>query len=361
MSQVFLARLARLQNLLTSLGDELLVVQGFENISYLTGFSGHAATLLVMPQKAMMITDYRYYQRALSETQDIEVVQRDRDNESLGACIARLGGANLRIGFEAAHFSVAQWQGIASELNAAALTPRTDMVESLRRVKDEYEIDCIRQAAAIADSALAQTLTQIKTGITERELAIELDYQMQLRGSTGTSFDTILLFAERSALPHGNPGNKQLLEGDFILIDFGAVVNGYRSDMTRSYVWGQPSAEQQAIFDTVQNAQRAALDAVRPGVSAHELNAKAHEVLQASPFGQYAGEGLGHGLGLFLHEIPFLKPGEQYRLQAGNVITIEPGIYIPHLGGVRLEEDIVVTAEGYDCLTQAPQQFILGG
>ncbi|WP_462159718.1 M24 family metallopeptidase [Pseudoalteromonas sp. GB56] len=361
MTQTFLARLARLQNLVASLGDELLIVQGFENISYLTGFSGNAATLLVMPTKAVMITDYRYYQRALAETKDIDVVQRDRDNETLGACISRLAGANLRVGFEAAHFNVAQWQGIASELNAAQLNPRTDLVESLRRIKDANEIDCIRQAAGIADSALAHTLARIKTGITERELAIELDYQMQLRGSNGTSFNTILLFAERSALPHGNPGDKQLREGDFILIDFGAVVNGYRSDMTRSYVWGQPSAEQQAIFDTVQKAQQAALSAVRPGISAHDLNAIAHEVLQASPFAQYAGEGLGHGLGLFLHEIPFLKPGVQYQLEAGNVITIEPGIYIPDLGGVRLEEDIVVTENGYECLTHAPQQFILGG
>ncbi|MFY8274650.1 M24 family metallopeptidase [Pseudoalteromonas sp. SSDWG2] len=360
MKNTYSKRLARLQELITSLGDELLIVQGFENISYLSGFSGNAATLLVTPSKVTMITDYRYYQRAVSETNNIEVVKRDRDNETLGACIARIAGTKLHVGCEAVHFNVAQWQAIACELNAAKLNPRTDLVESLRRIKDANEIDFIREAAGIADSALAHTLAQVKTGMSERDLAIELDYQMQLRGSKGTSFNTILLFAERSALPHGSPGDKQLREGDFILIDFGAVVNGYRSDMTRSYVWGQPSAQQQAIFDTVQAAQRAALDAVMPGITAHDLNAKAHEVLQASPFAQYAGEGLGHGLGLFLHEIPFLKPGVQYQLEAGNVITIEPGIYIPDFGGVRLEEDIVVTENGYECLTHAPQQFILG-
>ncbi|QFU06433.1 putative peptidase (plasmid) [Pseudoalteromonas sp. THAF3] len=355
----FQRRMARLRAQLESHHVQAFIIHSGENIAYLSGFSGHGATLVVSAEQALLITDYRYYLRALEETSKMEVIQRDRDRESLGQCLARVCAKHSVLGFESEHFSVGQWQHIAEHLRANTCVATVQVVERLRRVKDSQEIACIRGAAEIADAALADTLTLLESGITERELAIELDYQMQRRGSQGVSFDTILLFAERTALPHGEPGAKRLCEGDLILIDFGAVRSGYRSDMTRTYVLGEPTSEQQALFDTVDKAQQAALQQVCAGICCHELNHAAQQVLASSPYHRYAGEGLGHGVGLTLHELPFIKANAPYQLESGNVITIEPGIYIPNYGGVRLEEDIVVTETGYQRLTLAPQQFAL--
>ncbi|RZM77036.1 aminopeptidase P family protein [Pseudoalteromonas rubra] len=355
----YLQRQTALRSQLSASGYDAMVVFGYENIRYLCGFSGHAATLLISAEQCLLITDYRYVERAQAEAEHAEVILRQRDHESLGQCLSRLSGELKALAFDAAHIDVGQWQEISGELSGRTVTPTRGLVEQLRQVKTAEEIDCIRQAAQIADKALADTLSLVKAGVSERDLALELDYRMQKLGSEGVSFDTILLFGARSALPHGSPSTQKLKHGDLILIDFGAVVGGYRSDMTRTYVYGMPCHRQRAMFDTVQTAQQAALAHASSGVDCQVLNTAAHAVLQNSEFARYAGEGLGHGLGLFLHEQPFIKPGVDYRLEAGNVITIEPGIYIPQFGGVRLEEDIVITASGYELLTHAPQDFEL--
>ncbi|KZN44932.1 Xaa-Pro aminopeptidase [Pseudoalteromonas luteoviolacea] len=338
---------------------DMMIISSRQNIRYLTGFSGNAATLLMSKHESYLITDYRYFERACEETSDIEVIQRDRDTESLGQCIARCLPNCEAVAFEAAHFSVDQWRVIAAELPYSNLRGVTGCVEALREVKDEIEISYIQQAAQIADESLSEMLTLAKEGVQERELALELEYKMRSKGSEGVSFDTILLFGERSALPHGNPSERRLKKGDFILVDFGAVVNGYRSDMTRTYVLGTPTAKQTSVFNTVQQAQQRALESVKSGIDCDSLNKVAHQVLTSSPFARFAGEGLGHGLGLNLHEQPFIKPKVSHILKQGNVITIEPGIYIPGFGGVRLEEDIVVTEQGCKYLTKAPQTFEL--
>ncbi|TMP39038.1 M24 family metallopeptidase [Pseudoalteromonas rubra] len=358
MSQ-YIQRQTSLRNQLLTSGYEGMLVFGYENIRYLCGFSGHAATLLISHEQCLLITDYRYFERAQKEAEQAEVVLRHRDTESLGQCLSRLSGQLKVLAFDAAHIDVGQWQQISKELSGRVLTPILGLVEQLRQVKTAHEITRIRQAAQIADQALADTLPLIKEGVSERDLALELDYRMQKLGSEGVSFDTILLFGARSALPHGNPSKQTLQHGDLILIDFGAVVDGYRSDMTRTYVYGTPSTRQRAMFDTVQTAQQAALARARAGLDCQVLNEAAHAVLLDSDFAQYAGEGLGHGLGLFLHEQPFIKSGVNYHLEQGNVITIEPGIYIPGYGGVRLEEDIAITEAGYELLTHSPQHFEL--
>lgn len=357
--------LTRQQKLIARLQQhnlQAMLIFGYENILYLTGFSGNAATLMINTDgAAVLITDYRYYERACAETQDVEVVLRDRDKESLPACLFRLLGEVKQICFEAHKLTHHEYLALCQACPAStSLQVAQHWVEQLRELKDDYEIASIKRAAAIADQALLETLPLLKAGITEREAALELEYRMQRLGSQGMSFATILLFGARSSLPHGSPGETKLKEGDMILLDFGAVVNGYRSDMTRSYVLGTPCKRQQAIFDTVQSAQQQALALLKPGCDCQQLNDAAHQVLSHSEFSEFAGEGLGHGLGLFLHETPFIKPGVNHQLQVGNVITIEPGIYIPNFGGVRLEEDVLITESGYQRLTHAPQQFQLG-
>ena len=232
------------------------------NIRYLTGFSGHAATLIVSSKQSYLITDYRYVEQAKQQVNnEVKVICRDRAKQSLAACISQLlqQAHCQQLFFEAEQISVSAWQQIALELQHLTIKPRTMAVETLRYVKTSNEVKAIKAAAHIADQALETILPQVKIGISEKELALELDYQMQKLGAQGLSFDTILLFGERSALPHGVPSTRTLQRGDLILIDFGAVIDGYRSDMTRTYVCGQASAKQKQVYQTVLSAQQTAL------------------------------------------------------------------------------------------------------
>jgi len=334
------------------------------NISYLSAFTGHAATILLTSKANYLLTDYRYFEQAKSQAIDFTVICRDRANQSLASLIEDLLFQDdcQQLSYESEHISVSQWQQIHQQVSQltklSQIEPVVGAVEALRFIKSAQEIACIEQAAKIADSALAIMLNSVKTGVTERELAIELDYQMAKLGSEEVSFATILLFGERSALPHGIPSDRQLMHGDIILIDFGAVVNGYRSDMTRTFVFGQASAEQKHIYQLVQLAQQAAINEVSEGVLGSHLYQQSANILLNSEYKQYAGEGLGHGVGLVLHEQPFIGPDCHTAIEKGCVITIEPGIYIPGWGGVRIEDDVVLTDDGLKILTKSPKGLI---
>ncbi|MCW8833795.1 MAG: Xaa-Pro peptidase family protein [Colwellia sp.] len=334
------------------------------NIRYLSTFSGHAATILVTEKVNYLITDYRYFEQAKSQALGFKVICRDRENQSLAALIIELlNQENCQtLFFEGEHISVSQWQDMQAHIeqgtDITTFSPLTGAVEQLRMIKSTAEIDSIKHAAAIADQALANVLPLIKTGITERELANELEYQMAKLGSEELSFATILGFGERSALPHGIPSDRALKQGDLILIDFGAVVNGYRSDMTRTFVFGKADAKQKKIYQLVQQAQQAAIDAVKEGVTGQYLYQQSANILLNSEFKDFAGEGLGHGVGLQLHELPFIGAACKTTIAQGCVITIEPGIYIPDWGGIRIEDDVVLTDQGLEILTQSPKHLI---
>ncbi|ALO34241.1 Xaa-Pro aminopeptidase [Colwellia sp. MT41] len=361
-------------NLTTSLGklrDKVLnkpysamLIFSDINISYLSTFTGHAATLLLTSKGNYLLTDYRYFEQAKVEASDFKVICRDRANQSLASLIEDLLFQDdcQSLSFESDHISVMQWQEIHQQVNQltklSQISPLSGAVEELRFIKSSSEIAFMQQAAKIADTALATMLNSVKVGVTERELAIELDHQMALLGSEQVSFATILLFGERSALPHGVPGDRQLKFGDLILIDFGAVVNGYRSDMTRTFVFGQASAEQKHVYQLVQSAQQAAIDEVVSGVLGSHLYQQSANILLNSEYKEYVGEGLGHGVGLVLHEQPFIGPDCHIAIEKGCVITIEPGIYIPGWGGVRIEDDVVLTDDGLKILTKSPRGLI---
>jgi len=351
------------QQVLTQAHSAVLIFSDI-NIRYVSNFSGHAATILITDKANYLITDYRYFEQAKEQAghpQHFHVICRDRANQSLTALIVELLKQDncQTLFFESEHINVAQWQAMAAEITQQTQVTQTialrGTVEKLRMIKTAAEIATIKQAAAIGDQALANILPLVKAGISERELAIELDYQMAKLGSEELSFATILLFGERSALPHGIPSNRKLKQGDLILIDFGAVVNGYRSDMTRTFIFGQASDKQRHIYQLVQEAQQAAINKLTVGVSGQALYQQSANVLLNSDYKEYAGEGLGHGVGLQLHEQPFLGPDCQTTIEQGCVITIEPGIYIPGWGGVRIEDDVVLTAQGLEIITQAPK------
>ncbi len=352
-------RLAQLRHTLAMAGMDALLVFSLDNLRYLFNYAGEAACAIVTQRACYLITDYRFTEEAREQCVLCEVVCRDRDNQSLGQALGVLlrGQGAHAVLFEADLISVSQWQAIALDNPETDFIASAGLIEEQRKYKDEWEVAQISAAAAIADAALAALMPCIRLGVSERALALELDYQLQLLGSEGLSFPTILGFGERSALPHCIPSARQLQAGELILVDFGAVVNGYRSDMTRTFVAGTPDPRQKAMYDTVAHAQRAAIEQVRAGAPARQVNAAATAVLADSPFADYAGKGIGHGLGIKLHEHPFIGPHCGDTLAEHYVVTIEPGLYVPGFGGVRIEDDVLVTAAGCRLLSGAPKQF----
>lgn len=361
----FANRLSTFRQAMQQANQQAALIFGAENLRYLVNYAGEAACVVLTQHSVVLVTDYRFEAQARQECavaqNGCRVICRDRDKQRLGEALALELAAQQasRVWYEAEHISVQQWQLLQQDLSAVHFSACPPVLTSLRMVKDDWEVAQIQHAAQIADGALAQTLPLLQPGITEIDFATELEYRLKKLGAEALSFATIVGFGARSALPHALPGTQRLKKGELVLIDFGAVVNGYRSDMTRSYVAGKPDLLQLQLFQAVQLAQQAALKAVKAGVSASALFAISDQVLQRSEFGRYAGPGLGHGVGLQLHEQPFLSPGNELKLPAGTVITIEPGVYLPNYGGVRLEDDVLVTAQGYLQLTKAPTQFAL--
>lgn len=360
----FAERLSRFRYQMVQAGQDAALIFSPVNLRYLFNYSGEALMAIVTPAAVVLVTDYRFIAQATQEAPpelQLTCYCRDRDRQSLGQVIAAqlTGFKARRVWFEDSDISVLQWRAIYESNGLTEFSPCPPHLAAQRMVKDEWEVAQIEQAAAIADLALQRALPLLQVGISEQEFATELEYQLKKAGAEDFSFATILGFAERSALPHALPGSKRLKKGDLIVLDFGAVVNGYRSDMTRSFVCGTPSPFQQQMYQAVLQAQQAALDAVRAGISGAALNNIAADILAASPFAKDAGPGLGHGVGLQLHEQPFLGSLCRQLLPENAVITIEPGIYINDFGGVRIEDDVLVTKEGCRVLTKAPKQFEL--
>ena len=356
-----MSRLVRLQNELVQHELDALLVTKLEDLRYLCGYSGHAAHLIVTGREAFLMTDYRYAELAKSEVREAEVVIRNRMTTTLAQELSRiLARAHvLRLGYDPRHVSDADARDLHREVRGKGdlqWHPIARLVEKLRYVKDELEIAAIERAAKIADEAFSHLKAHhLRVGASERELAIELEFQMRRLGAEDRAFDIICLSGPRSSLPHGVPGERRLRENEFILFDFGAMVDGYRSDMTRTHLIGEPDEKQREIYETVRSAQAKALETIRHGVRASVAHHAARFVLDESPYTRYAGEGLGHGVGLDLHERPLMGFGDDETLVEGCVVTVEPGIYIPNWGGVRIEDDVVVTGDGYRLLTHSPR------
>jgi Xaa-Pro aminopeptidase len=338
---------------------EAVLVTDAVNVRYLSGFTGSAGQLLITAEQAILITDYRYIEQAQSQVTEFQCYCRDRSRQSLGQAIVSLlteKPAQLQLDYD--QVSVDLYQQLQQEL-PYALADSAQITEKLRAIKDPDELASIRQAASIADQALSWLLPQLKPGVSEQQAAQWLDAKILELGAEALAFPTILLSGPRTALPHGKPSERCFQAGDLILIDFGAQVRGYKSDMTRSYILGQASTEQRQFYQTVAAAQNAALAAAKAGIRVDQLTQVAHKVLADSVFAAYAGEGLGHSIGLALHEQPLMRYGNDQVLQSGMVVTIEPGLYWPGFGGVRLEDDILITPDGAELLTHSPKPMEL--
>jgi Xaa-Pro aminopeptidase len=344
-------------------GRELdaLLVTDLVNLRYVSGFTGTNGLALVGAGEdgvRVFVTDFRYVERAAEEVQGFEQRRGGRD---LFDSVAEALPAKrpLRLGFDDAHLPVRRHRELGAALgDDVELVPAGGMVEDLRRVKDSGELQRIRAAAALADEAFNAMLARGLTGRTERAVALDLEDEMRHRGATAPSFPSIVAAGPHGALPHAEPRDLEIEPGRLVVIDWGALVDGYCSDCTRTVATGGLDAEAAETYALVQRAQQAGLDAVRAGPSGREVDAAARDVIDEAGHGEEFGHGLGHGVGLEVHEEPRLAKSDDSALQPGNVVTIEPGVYLPGRFGVRIEDLAVVTEDGAEVLSSVTKELI---
>lgn len=336
------------------------LVTGAAARRYLTGFSSSAGVVVVTPSGGFFFTDFRYIEKAQKTVKSCTVVESKKTAEQVGELLKNLGVKNLLVETRNLTLSdLSNWQTKLPEIEISKEDTLDQQLMRMRAVKEEAELQNIRAAQSITDAAFSHILTVIKEGKTEREIALELEFFLRKNGSEGVAFDTIAVSGKNSSLPHGVPTEKPLQKGDFLTMDFGAVVNGYCSDMTRTVAIGAVDEEQKRVYETVLEAQTAAFEVLRADVSGKAVDRAARDVIAAAGYGEAFGHSLGHSVGLEIHESPVASPSTEERLCEGTVITVEPGIYLPERFGVRIEDMVFVTREGYENLTQSPKELII--
>ncbi len=347
-----------LRVLLADEGLDGLLVTHLPNIRYLTGFTGSAALLLVRADGALLVTDFRYATQGPQEVGDTARVEVDQASV-WHRLLRHLGELPLStLGIEAHALTVRDAERLSGAMRGR-IVPTTDLVERLRAVKDPAEVAAIRRAAAVAQDALAEVLPGVRAGRSERDVAAQLEGALRRRGSEWHPFPTIVASGPRSALPHARTSGRTIEAGDWLLLDFGAQIEGYCADLTRTVVVGRKADERQrAIYELVRAAQRRALDHLRPGMTGREGDALAREVIAERGFGHAFGHSVGHGVGLEVHEAPRVAPTAEAPLPLHAVVTVEPGIYLPGWGGVRLEDDVYLGPGGPECLSDNRTELV---
>ena len=351
-------RREKLRKLMRKEGVPALLVTNEPNVTYLTGFTGDSSFLLLTESKEVLLTDGRYTTQLAEECPGLDLRVRtpsSRIDELLEQVVkqSKLG----RLAIEASSMSVVLYDTIRGRIPKVELVSTHGLVEQLREIKDKGEIAEIREAVRMAERAFAVVKASLRPTQTEREVAHELERQIRLFGGEGCSFKPIVAVGDRAALPHYQPGERKISESELLLIDWGARGRLYVSDLTRILVTGRISPKLRRIYGLVLNAQQAAIDAIRPGVAMKEIDKAARSTIAKGGHGKHFNHGLGHGIGLEIHEAPRLAANENRQLQAGMVITVEPGIYLPKWGGVRIEDDVLVTRDGHEVLSSVSKDL----
>lgn len=349
-------RLSKLREGLAAEGCDALVSLAPPTNQYLAGFRGTTSGVIVTTQDAWFLCDFRYTEQANEQVVGYRI-------EEVSGPFTRRVGEKLssldltRVAYEPGYMTVDMLHTLEDAFRGE-LVPVPHLVTQLRLRKEFDEVERIRAASLLAEGVLHDVLQELCPGMLERDLAARIEYEFKRRGASGPSFDTIALFGARSSLPHGQPGDKPLEAGDIVLLDFGCRRDGYCSDLTRTYAFGTiPGHWFETIYATTLEAQRRALAAVRPGITGREVDAVAREIIASAGNGPHFGHGLGHGVGIEIHEAPRLNPDSDTVLEAGMVVTVEPGIYLPGRGGVRIEDLVVVTPDGCEVLTQSSKEL----
>jgi Xaa-Pro aminopeptidase len=354
----YAARRDKLRRALRKAGVDALLVTNFTNVTYLTGFSGDDSYLLVLAKEEIVVSDPRYTTQLDEECPGLEASIRPPGVGMIERVVELAAAARVcKLGIEANSMTVALRDQIAAGLAKCELVATADLVEQLRVIKDKDEVAEIRRAIWYAERAFQVIRTSLRPERSEKDVAAELENQIRLYGGKGCSFPSIIAVGARAALPHARPTEQKIGADDFVLIDWGASGGSYMSDLTRVLVTGKIPPKLERIYRVVLSAQEKAIAAIRAGVSCHDVDQVARGVIAKAGFGKQFGHGLGHGIGLEIHEAPRLAAGQHVKLEAGMVVTVEPGIYLPGWGGVRIEDDVLVTKEGCQVLTTLPKQW----
>ncbi|MCE5287348.1 MAG: Xaa-Pro peptidase family protein [Pelosinus sp.] len=350
-------RLEKLRSFLESRQLDGIIISKPENRRYFSGFTGSAGILLVTHSEAKLLTDFRYTEQAAGEAALYEIILYGAQGIYAEVNSYAHDFKLHKIAFESDYVTYAGYSSMIQALPEIELVPVE--LDVLRSIKDKVELSYIKQAVEIADAAFTHILSFIKPGISEQAVALELEYKMKSLGAENIAFDTIVASGKRGAMPHGQPTEKLIETGDLVTMDFGAVYKGYHSDITRTVSVGKANAKQRKIYEIVLAAQLAGVRAVRAGLVGREIDAVARKLIKDAGFGEYFGHGLGHAVGLFIHEEPRLSPSNSsVKLEKNMVVTVEPGIYLPDWGGIRIEDTVVVCDAGCEVLTASSKQLI---
>ena len=348
-------RIDKVRDILLIKGLDAILICKPENIRYISGFTGTTGYVIITKTDAQFITDFRYLEQAQKECVGFSIIEIS-NREALIDLIKNLHPSSL--GVEEEFFTYGDATALQLNIKSTSLVKLRGALTKIRSIKEEGELKLIEKAARIGDKAFEHILNFIKPGISEIDISIELDFYMRKSGSSGASFDFIVASGTRSSLPHGVASKKIIEKGDFVTLDFGCIYDGYCSDMTRTVVVGKANDRQREIYSLVLKAQETALQAVKPGISGIELDSIARGIISSEGYGNYFGHGLGHGAGLEIHELPNINSRGDVRMESGMVITIEPGIYIPGFGGVRIEDLVFVTEGGHNVVSKTSKELI---
>ncbi|MCD7033193.1 Xaa-Pro peptidase family protein [Metabacillus sp. GX 13764] len=348
----------RIRNEFEALNVDGLLITGEYNRRYATGFTGSSGVGVLSQDKAVFLTDFRYTEQASKQVDEFEVVEHKGPIIKEAADKAKELGIK-RLGFEQDHMTFALYNQYKEALSGIELVPVSGTIEKLRLIKSPEEIKILKEAAEIADAAYTHILQYVRAGLKEIDVANELEFFMRKNGAASSSFDIIVASGYRSALPHGAASGKVIEKGDFVTLDFGAYYKGYCSDITRTFAVGEPSDQLKEIYAVVLESQLRAMNGIKPGMTGKEADALTRNYITEKGYGEYFGHSTGHGLGLEVHEGPALSVRSETLLEPGMVVTVEPGIYLSGIGGVRIEDDTVITDAGNEALTTSSKELII--
>ncbi len=352
-------RVERARQLFDTFDIDALLVTSSSNRFYLSGFKGSSGVLLITKDEAILVTDFRYKTQAAEQAEGYRVVMH---TDPIPQEVAKLTKELFvrKLGFEQDHVTYSTYRTYEKQLddNTTELVPVSGLVEKLRLIKDESEIKIVKDAASIADAAFSHIIEYIRPGLTEREVSNELEFFMRKNGAISSSFDIIVASGYRSALPHGVASDKKIETGELVTLDFGAYYKGYCSDITRTVAIGNVSDELKEIYQVVYDAQMLGMKGIKPGMTGKDADALTRDYIASKGYGDYFGHSTGHGIGLDVHEGPALSMKSDTILEPGMLVTVEPGIYISGLGGVRIEDDALITKDGNESLTYSTKTLL---
>ncbi len=355
---MFQNRLNKVRQEMARLEIDGLLLSNPLDIRYISGFTGSTALGLVAHDRAALILDFRYLTQASQEVHSFEIVPAPKKNwDALGNLVQEW--KIQRLGFDAEEVPYSQYNRLIKEIHEVSLVATPDLIKDLRMVKDSDEIHLIRKAAELLSITLEGVFREIRPGLMEKEVAAIFEYRLKLLGADGEGFDTIVASGDRAAMPHGKASEKELNWGDIIIIDGGCKYKGYNADITRTISLGEPSVKAREIYRIVLKAQMEALASAKAGTKAFLVDRAARDTIEGESYGEFFGHNTGHGIGLAVHEKPILSRDSETLLDEGMTFTVEPGIYLPGLGGVRIEDTVALSPEGLEVLTKVSRELLV--